>query len=105
MVYPIISDRLKVSKELLEVAKIEKDKYLAHLEMVWIKLLRKENLQKCIEKCEKILESCQKQCPEIICLAQFWLAFSLWTKARQDLQHQHQESVSRFLQAIFLRSK
>ena len=61
-------DRCKVAKELFEISENEKDKHLAQLEIVWLKLLKKENLQKCIEKCEKLLESCLKQCPEIVFL-------------------------------------
>jgi hypothetical protein len=79
---------------LIAIAKSEHDKYLAQLELIWIKLVKKEDVQKCIENCEKILKSAQSHCPEIVFLVHFWYAFSLWNKTRQDLHLQSKEMVS-----------
>ena len=89
-----ISDRCKVAKELIAIAKSEHDKNLAQLELIWIKLVKKEDVQKCIENCEKMLKSAPNHCPEIMFLVHFWYAFSLWNKTRQDLHLQSKEMVS-----------
>ena len=92
-----IDDRFKVAEQVLEIAKtqkIERDKYLVQLELNWIRLIKKENLQKCIDTCERMLESAPRHCPEIMFLVHFWLGYSLWSKARQDLSLKSKESVS-----------
>ena len=91
-----ISDRYKVAKELIAIAKSEHDKNLAQLELIWIKLVKKEDVEKCIESCEKILKSAPSHCPEIMFLVHFWYAFSLWNKTRQDLHLQSKEMVSNY---------
>ena len=89
-----ISDRYKVAKELIAIAKSEHDKNLAQMELIWIKLVKKEDVQKCVESCEKMLKSAPSHCPEIMFLVHFWYAFSLWNKTRQDLHLQSKEMVS-----------
>ena len=89
-----ISDRYKVAKELIAIAKSEHDKNLAQMELIWIKLVKKEDVQKCIESCEKMLKSAPSHCPKIMFLVHFWYAFSLWNKTRQDLHLQSKEMVS-----------
>ena len=79
---------------MIAIAKSEHDKNLAQMELIWIKLVKKEDVQKCIESCEKMLKSVPSHCPKIMFLVHFWYAFSLWNKTRQDLHLQSKEMVS-----------
>ena len=79
---------------MIAIAKSEHDKHLAQLELIWIRLVKKENFQNCFENCEKMLKSALSHCPEIMFLVHFWYAFSLWSKTRQDLHLQSKEMVS-----------
>lgn len=97
----LIEDRYKVAKELFENSKNEKSRQLARLEMIWIKLVKKEDFQKCIEECEKMIKSGFNKCPEMKFLVHFWLAFSLWSKTKHDLQQQLQETVSSTYTIVF----
>ena len=89
-----VEERYKVAKELFEIANDDKNRQLARLEMIWIKLIKKVDFKKCIEECEKMMKNGFNQCPEMKFLVHFWLAISLWSKTKHDLQQQLKETVS-----------
>lgn len=80
-----LEDRIKVAEDILEHSDKVQDKLLAHLEMIWVKLAKKEDFSKCIKQCEKLTKSNENH-PLSTCLVHFWLAISIWSKAKHELQ-------------------
>ena len=85
----LLDGRIKAAEDLHKIS-TGQDKFLAALETLWVKIVRREDLDRSISKCEKMLKLCPNDLSK--CLTHFWLAMGLWTKCKVELQNEDKES-------------